>query len=84
MAPTALQSEERVGADLVPGADVEVRNRFDRHWVGGFLLHAVDRTGAEPRYRIRRHSDGAVLPVLFDPADVRIRGAASGTFSAFG
>ena len=62
MAPTMLAT-----AALIPGAEVEVRNRFDRPWSGGFQLAEVD--GA--RYRLRRHSDGAVIPVLFEPDDVR-------------
>ena len=85
MVATAMQSTRGPGDALRAGDEVEVRNRFDRHWVGGFALHAVVGGAAGTRYRIRRHSDGAVLPALFDTTDVRRRGTSgSGTFSPFG
>jgi hypothetical protein len=53
---------------------VQVRSRYhDGHWSRGFeiteVLHRDDRD--DEVYRVRRRSDGAVLPVLFDPEDVR-------------
>jgi hypothetical protein len=54
---------------LRPGADVEVRCRFDNHWSRGFEVAAVENEV----YRLRRRSDGAVLPATFGPGDVRPR-----------
>lgn len=52
---------------LEPGTRVEVRSRFDQHWARGFEVAEVCETG----YRIRRLSDGAVLPTEFAEDDVR-------------
>jgi hypothetical protein len=52
------------------GTRVEVRSRFDASWARGFeIAEVVD----EPRasYRLRRRSDGSVLPVLFADEDLR-------------
>ncbi len=46
---------------------VEVRTGFDRSWVNGFVIEAVEPTG----YRVRRRLDDEVLPVAIDTADVR-------------
>jgi hypothetical protein len=50
---------------------VEVRCRFGDRWVDGFevceSIHAADGE----RYRLRRRSDGMILPELFAAADVR-------------
>lgn len=50
---------------------MEVRRRFDDRWARGFEIEEVVDDRGAPRYRIRRRSDNAVLPVLFDPDDVR-------------
>lgn len=50
-----------------PGTRVEVRRRFDLAWARGFEVAEVVDAG----YRIRRRSDGAVLPVDFDADEVR-------------
>jgi hypothetical protein len=50
-----------------PGARVEVRSRFDRAWARGFEIAEVTEHG----YRLRRLSDGTVLPVEFDEDDIR-------------
>jgi hypothetical protein len=52
------------------GTRVEVRSRFDRGWARGFEVAEVIG-GVDPGYRIRRRSDGSVLPVVFSPDDVR-------------
>ncbi len=52
---------------LQPGRRVEVRSRFERSWARGFEVAEATADG----YRIRRLSDGAVLPVVFDAQDVR-------------
>jgi len=53
------------------GFRVEVRNRFDGGWSSGYVLEEVIRSGVGEMYRIRRDSDGSVLPALFDRRDVR-------------
>jgi hypothetical protein len=57
-----------------PGTRVEVRSRFDDRWARGFevaeVIASTDALKAQ-QYRVRRRSDGSVLPVLFDDDDVR-------------
>ena len=50
-----------------PGTRVQVRNRFTHNWSSGFEV-AEPGEGA---VRIRRLSDNVVLPLLFEPAEVR-------------
>ena len=52
---------------LKPGTPVEVRSRFDSSWTNGFEIAELADWG----YRLRRISDGEVLPYEFDPDDVR-------------
>ena len=47
-------------SELMPGTQVEVLNGFQHSWSPGFEVAAVDQRG----YRVRRRSDGAVLPVV--------------------
>jgi hypothetical protein len=54
-----------------PGTRVEVRSRFDQAWARGFEVAEQVLGPAEPRYRVRRRSDGSVLPVLFGDDEVR-------------
>ena len=54
-----------------PGTRVEVRSRFDRAWARGFVVEEQVSVDQGLRYRVRRRSDGSVLPVLFEDADVR-------------
>jgi hypothetical protein len=49
------------------GTEVEVRRRFDQAWSRGFSV--VDQTPGG--YRLRRESDGAILPVAFPHQDLR-------------
>lgn len=62
------------------GTRVEVRSQFDRSWANGFEIAEIVRDGTEgesgedgpgARYKIRRLSDGMVLPRDFDWEDVR-------------
>lgn len=54
---------------MKPGTHVEVRNSFDNEWSRGFeIAEIVDKSS---KLRIRRRSDGAVLPVTFEVDDVR-------------
>ena len=51
-----------------PGTRVEVRSRFEAAWSRGFeVAERVD----ESRYKLRRRSDGSILPVLFEEDDLR-------------
>ncbi len=52
---------------LKPGTRVEVRRRFDQSWTHGFEIAEV----LNSTYRLRRISDGAILPYEFVVADVR-------------
>ena len=49
------------------GSRVEVKARFDGTWSKGFEVAEVEDKG----YRIRRMTDGSVLPSLFDRNEVR-------------
>jgi hypothetical protein len=54
-----------------PGTRVEVRSRFEERWSRGFEIAEVVAGSDAPRYRVRRRSDGSVLPVEFDEDDLR-------------
>jgi len=54
-----------------PGAKVEVRSNFDRSWARGFEVAEVIEENGETAYRIRRRSDGQILPVTFKEDDLR-------------
>ena len=58
---------------VTAGSSVEVRCRFDGGWVTGFEVAAVDvgQTDEGRSYRVRRSSDGTVLPVPFHEAELR-------------
>jgi hypothetical protein len=51
-----------------PKTRVEVRSTFDGSWVDGFEIVSTEEDGS---VRIRRLSDGEVLPAAFPPDDVR-------------
>ena len=48
------------GPSLAAGTHVEVQSGLDDSWQGGFVVEEVTEVG----YRLRRESDGAVLPEL--------------------
>jgi hypothetical protein len=52
---------------ISPGTKVEVRTVFDRSWTKGFTVEERTSTG----YRLRRRSDGHVLPRVFPFDEVR-------------
>ena len=52
---------------LEPGMRVEVRRRFDERWARGFEVAEVTEGG----YRVRRVSDGQVLPTDFSDDELR-------------
>jgi hypothetical protein len=54
-----------------PGTRVEVRSRFEAAWARGFEVVERVNEAAQSRYKVRRRSDGSILPVLFDEEDLR-------------
>ena len=52
---------------LAVGTAVEIRSRFVDRWVPGFVVLAADDQG----HRIRRTSDGGVIPVSIPPTEIR-------------
>jgi hypothetical protein len=58
---------------FAPGTRVQVRNRFDGGWSPSpfEIAEAIDHTPTAPTYRLRRLSDGVVLPTDFISEDVR-------------
>lgn len=61
---------------MEPGTRVEVRSKFDRSWSRGFevveLVEEADDPGLDGvAVRVRRRSDGQILPALFTEDDVR-------------
>ncbi len=73
MAEGEANGDATVNDDLRPGQPVEVRNRFDGLWSGGFeVVEGVEGVeGVDGGYRVRRRSDGAVLPGVFRGDEVR-------------
>jgi hypothetical protein len=53
---------------LEPGMRVEVRDRFKGSWARGFEIESADGD----KFRVRRLSDGTVLPVAFAGGDLRL------------
>lgn len=56
-----------IPARMETGDWVEVRSRFHGSWSAGFVIAEA----TEGACRLRRMSDGAVLPVGFDWQDIR-------------
>ena len=51
--------------------EIEVRTRFDGAWVRGFEVAEETARGDQTALRLRRRSDGSVLPTWFTPDEVR-------------
>ena len=51
--------------------EIEVRSRYTGDWAGGFELHDADPDDGDPRFKVRRRSDGTVLPDWFDAREIR-------------
>lgn len=67
-AATDAELGGRLLADtLQVGDKVEVRRRFDAQWARGFEIVEVTDDG----YRVKRMSDGEILPATFSADDVR-------------
>jgi hypothetical protein len=70
-AATTRRPQPRAGRPARPDG-VEVRCRFGDRWVSGFEVCEVLRLDdTTTRYRLRRRSDGSVIPTLFDEKDLR-------------
>jgi hypothetical protein len=63
----AMDSTRRENGSIRPGMPVEVRNQLSMSWSHGFEVATVDGEGC----RLRRLSDGRVLPAVFDVHAVR-------------
>jgi hypothetical protein len=72
MAGQAENRDDGTPAEADPGTVVEVRSRFDGRWCTGFEVAEVVATPAGPAFRIRRRSDGAMLPALFPETEVSV------------
>jgi hypothetical protein len=81
-APSAQEPSAIIGGTIDPeliddapalpaGCIVEVRSRFQNRWVDGFEIVDIVRADGVERYRLARHADHMMLPVLFDPNDLR-------------
>jgi hypothetical protein len=68
--PRTRSSPPPAGLPVRPDG-VEVRCRFGDRWVTGFEVCEVIRTDNRTRYRLRRRSDGSVIPTLFEEKDLR-------------
>ena len=53
------------------GTRVEVRTRFESRWTRGFEIADCDDDQGRPVYKVRRRSDGSILPVAFPEDDLR-------------
>lgn len=54
------------------GTKIEVRSQLDQSWAKGFVIEAViDRENNDPEYKVRRLSDGMLLPRTFTQTEVR-------------
>ena len=59
---------------LTPGTRVQVRNRFDGSWSSSpfEVAETIELIPTQvPRYRVRRLSDGVVLPADFTGEELR-------------
>lgn len=66
---SSAKTRDPVKSALIPGTEVEVLDQLSMGWAHGFEV-----AGADPRgYRLRRLSDGSVLPAVFDAGVVRPR-----------
>lgn len=68
-----MSQTQTQGEFLGTSTPVEVRCSFDGAWVAGFEIEGVAEVSdwGEPGYRLRRRSDGAVLPAIFRRDDIR-------------
>ena len=53
------------------GTRVEVRTRFESSWTRGFEIADKAEDNGQAFYKVRRRSDGSILPVTFSEDDLR-------------
>jgi hypothetical protein len=70
-APLVIDLRSSTGQAVRHAAGVEVHCRFGDRWVDGFEIHEIVESDSVLRYRLRRCSDGYVLPTLFSDDEVR-------------
>jgi hypothetical protein len=63
-----VTAADRAQEGLSEGTPVDVRSRFVGSWSRGF---EVAERVADQGYRVRRLSDGSVLPDVFEDQDIR-------------
>jgi hypothetical protein len=68
----AGNSRTQPGAHAPPGTAVQVRSSFHGGWCDGFEVAEVVSTETGVSLRVRRRSDGSVLPALFPSDDVLV------------
>jgi hypothetical protein len=64
---SAASGPTRTTHPIPVGMQVELRSRFDDRWTHGFAIAAR----GEGEYRVRRMSDGCVLPAWFPAGMLR-------------
>ncbi|HZT64737.1 MAG TPA: hypothetical protein VFA11_03005 [Acidimicrobiales bacterium] len=62
------QVDGLANAPIAEGTRVQVRNQFEGSWSRGFEIYSLEVGG----YRVRRLSDGAVLPTVIAESDLRM------------
>lgn len=70
-APAPSASGESLGAAAAAGTPTEVRNRFDGRWAPGFRIEEIEDHQGEVVVRVRRLSDGYLVPAWLPAEDVR-------------
>jgi hypothetical protein len=70
--------EAKNGTATRPKDSVEVQCRIEGQWIDGFEVFEIIQDGGLRRYRLRRLSDGVVMPVEYAARDVRRKTEASG------
>jgi hypothetical protein len=62
-----IMDDSAEAVELKIGLHVEVRDRYQGTWSRGFEISAIEDNG----YRIKRISDGAILPGTFSTEEIR-------------
>lgn len=65
--PSSADAPTSSVPELAPGTRVEVRRKFDSKWAHGFEVAEATEEG----YRVRRLSDGELIPVPIPEDDLR-------------
>jgi len=71
-------ANEMNGTATRPTDHVEVQCRIEGQWIDGFEVFEIIQDGGLRRYRLRRLSDGVVMPVQYAARDVRRKTVAAG------